>query len=69
MRPHAESKEFEVTSLHPGVTREQVIQQTGWRVRFADDVRETAPPTPHELDVLRDLNARTTRAHGASSNE
>jgi len=69
MRPHPESKEFEVTSLHPGVTRDQVTTQTGWAVRFTDDVRETAPPTSHELQVLRDLNERTTRAHGAATNE
>jgi glutaconate CoA-transferase subunit B len=33
-------------------------------VRFAATVAETPPPTAHELEVLRDLHARTARAHG-----
>ena len=32
--------------------------------RFANDVGETPPPTGAELGVLRDLQARTDRAHG-----
>lgn len=58
------SNEVVVTSLHPGITRDQVRQKTGWEVRFADTVEETTPPTPAELEVLRELHARTQRAHG-----
>jgi glutaconate CoA-transferase subunit B len=67
MTPHAETKEFQVVSLHPGVTREQVQQSTGWSVRFADHVDETAPPSADELGALRDLNERTARVHGTMS--
>jgi glutaconate CoA-transferase subunit B len=67
MRPHPETNEFEVTSLHPGVSVEQVVAQTGWAVRFAAVVEETPPPTPAELETLRDLNARTAAAHGQAS--
>ncbi|HTP88801.1 MAG TPA: CoA-transferase subunit beta [Bryobacteraceae bacterium] len=63
MQPDAETREFAVTSLHPGVKREQVRNNTGWDVRFAAEVDETEEPTAHELEVLRDLNARTARAH------
>lgn len=66
MQPDAESRELTVTSLHPGVTRAQVQAQTGWAVRFAEPVAETAPPGAGELEVLRDLQARTARAHAAS---
>jgi len=55
MRPDAETNEFRVVSVHPGVTREQVQQQTGWPVQFADTVAQTEPPSPHELAVLRSL--------------
>jgi len=65
MRPHPETREFQVVSLHPGVSVEQVKTATGWPVAFAASVTETAPPTPLELQVLRDLNARTAAAHGA----
>jgi glutaconate CoA-transferase subunit B len=66
MRPDAESCEMMVDSLHPGITREQVRQNTGWDVQFAGSVAETAPPTAEELEVLRDLHARTARAHGVA---
>jgi hypothetical protein len=35
-------------------------------VAFAADVAETAPPTAHELAVLRDLQRRTAEAHAAA---
>lgn len=69
MLPDPETNEMMVTSIHPGVTREQVCESTGWPVRFAPLVAETPPPTSNELDALRDLHARTARAHGAASGE
>ena len=69
MEPDAESRELCVVSLHPGSTREQVREATGWEIRFADRVAETEPPTAAELETLRDLNARTARAHGTAAGE
>ena len=69
MRPHPETKELQVTSVHPGVSREQVVEQTGWPVAFADAVAETPAPTGRELEVLRDLQARTAAAHGVAPAE
>ena len=57
------TSEFVVTALHEGVTREQVTTATGWDVRFADDLTTTPVPTEKELSVLRELKARTERAH------
>ena len=65
--PDPETKEMRVTSIHPGVTREQIEANTGWPVRFASDVGETAPPTEQELSTLRELHARTARAHGEAA--
>ncbi|WP_423065139.1 CoA-transferase subunit beta [Devosia sp. CN2-171] len=62
-RPDAETKEFTVTSLHRGVTREMVQETCGWNARFADDLGETPEPTELELGTLRDLQARTAAAH------
>ena len=64
MRPDPETREFEVTSLHPGVTAQQVREQTGWPARFRGDVDETPAPRGEELEALRDLQDRTRRAHG-----
>jgi glutaconate CoA-transferase subunit B len=65
--PDPASKEMTVTSVHPGVTREQVANAAGWPVRFASAVAETPAPTEQELAVLRELHARTARAHGAAA--
>jgi glutaconate CoA-transferase subunit B len=62
--PDDTSKEMTVVSIHPGVTREQIDANTGWKVKYAFEVAETPPPTARELDVLRELHARTARAHG-----
>jgi len=63
MEPDPETKELTVTAMHPGVTREQITAATGWPVKFAARVTDTAPPTPEELSVLRDLHARTKAAN------
>lgn len=63
MRPDPVTKELTVFSIHPGVTRERIEENTGWAVRFEDEVAETASPTEHELALLRDLKARTALAH------
>jgi glutaconate CoA-transferase subunit B len=65
--PDPVTKEMTVTSIHPGVTREQIADNTGWDVRYAEDVAETGPPTAEELSVLRELHARTARAHGVAT--
>jgi glutaconate CoA-transferase, subunit B len=63
LEPAPDTSELQVTSLHPGVDRDQVRAATGWDVRFAEDLATTEPPTNEELSVLRDLHARTQRAH------
>jgi len=62
--PDPKTKEMTVVSIHPGVTRDQIDANTGWPVRYAGNVAETKPPVARELEVLRDLHARTKRAHG-----
>jgi glutaconate CoA-transferase subunit B len=65
MKPEPGTNEMVVTSLHPGVSRDQIVENTAWDVRFREQVEETAPPSKSELEVLRDLHARTARAHAA----
>ena len=50
--------ELTLTALHPGVTVEQVRENTGWELRVAEDLRESPAPTPQELAALRELVAR-----------
>jgi glutaconate CoA-transferase, subunit B len=63
-KPDPVTKEFTVVSLHPGVTREMVQETCGWPVTFAATLQTTPAPTELELATLRDLKARTARAHG-----
>src|SRR5437899_8896899 len=51
---HEETKRMEVLSLHPGVTREQVTEATGFAITFHEPLATTAPPSPHELQILRE---------------
>ena len=48
------SGEMTLESLHPGVTVEQVRENTGWEMRVAGDVRETEPPSAEELRIIRE---------------
>ena len=41
-------------SVHPGVTVEQVLENTGFEVIVPDNVPQTAVPTPEELWTLRE---------------
>ena len=58
LEPDPSSAELTLTSLHEGVSVEQVREQTGWDLAVAEHVRVTAPPSAHELEALRELRAR-----------
>jgi len=64
--PDPDTKEMTITSLHPGVTRDQIFDTVGWEPRFAATVAETPAPAAEELEVLRDLHARTKAAHSGA---
>jgi len=50
---HPENRRMRVEALHPGVTLEQVREQTGFELLVADRVETTAPPQADELEILR----------------
>jgi len=45
--------EMELASLHPGVTLDQIRENTGWDLKVADRLQETPPPTDEELRLIR----------------
>ena len=47
---------MQVISLNPGVTREQLQDNTGFALEFSARPGVTEPPTDHELKVLRELD-------------
>ena len=47
-----------LASIHPGVSVEDVLSDTGWTLRVTDDLVETSPPTAQELAVMRELDPK-----------
>jgi glutaconate CoA-transferase subunit B len=66
LTPDPKTKELTLTSLHPGIPVEKAVEATGWKLKVAPQVATTAAPTETELAVLRDLHARTARAHAGN---
>src|SRR5215510_1190664 len=52
----AESREMQVLGLNPGVSRDQVQENTGFKLAFAARIENLEPPRPVELEVLRELD-------------
>jgi glutaconate CoA-transferase subunit B len=50
--------ELTLTQVHPGRTVDEARAATGWDLRVADDVRETAAPGDDELRALRALRTK-----------
>jgi glutaconate CoA-transferase, subunit B len=57
LRPDPKGGELRLAQIHPGVSLKQAREATGWDLRVADDLEETAAPTAEELGVLRELKA------------
>lgn len=49
-----ENGELVLSAIHPGVTVEQVRENTGWPLALAEDMQTTRPPTVEELRILRE---------------
>jgi glutaconate CoA-transferase subunit B len=58
LEPDPKTEELVLTRVHPGVSVEQVLEETGWDLRVADELLVTEPPTDEELSALRELLSR-----------
>jgi glutaconate CoA-transferase subunit B len=54
--------ELVLTRVHPGVEPEQARTATGWELRIAGDVAESAPPSAADLAALRALKTKGANA-------
>jgi glutaconate CoA-transferase, subunit B len=50
----AASGEMVLSSVHPGVSVEEVQAGVGWPLKIASDLRTTEPPTAEELRLIRE---------------
>jgi glutaconate CoA-transferase subunit B len=48
------SGELVLAALHPGKSAQQAIENTGWALKVADNLRTTEPVTERELGILRE---------------
>ncbi len=48
-----ETKRMKVESMHPGITREAVSENTGFELLWSDSLTESDPPSTDELNILR----------------
>jgi glutaconate CoA-transferase subunit B len=62
LRLDRDERELVLTHTHPGVSVDQVREETGWELRVAPDLAETEPPTDEELSVLRELKSALEKA-------
>ena len=51
-----QTRKMVALALHPGVTREQVQDNTGFELAFAPGIEVTEAPTGRELDILRGID-------------
>jgi len=51
---HPENKRMMLLATQRGVTVEQVLENTGFELLLADPITENPPPTPEELQILRE---------------
>jgi glutaconate CoA-transferase subunit B len=58
LEPRSDERELTLTQVHPGVAVDEVRDATGWPLRVAEDLRETDPPSEHELSRLRSLETK-----------
>lgn len=50
---HEKTKRMQVESIHPGVTRKDIEENTGFPLLWVEDLLESEPPTEEELHILR----------------
>jgi len=53
LRFDSETKEMVLNSIHPGITVEQVLENTGWDLRCAKKIEKTKPPMRSELRMIK----------------
>lgn len=66
LQPHPDSKEFELTAIHPNVTINEVKENTGWNLKISNDLKVTEAPSDAYLKILRELQEKTNLAHSQS---
>lgn len=57
-----------LVSLHPGITAEQVVENTGFELCIPDSVPTTPAPTEEQLAIIRELDPKGVRSKQLKDN-
>jgi acyl CoA:acetate/3-ketoacid CoA transferase beta subunit len=49
-----ETKRMKVESMHPGINKETIVENTGFELLWAEDLKISDPPSKEELSCLRE---------------
>lgn len=60
--------QIRLVSLHPGITVEQVVENTGFEIHIPDNVPATAAPTEEQLAIIRELDPKDARSKQLKDN-
>lgn len=62
---NSKMRQFEVQSLHQGVTKQMMTDTCQWEIIYVDNLEKNPAPSDEQLEVLRDLKERTVAAHSS----
>lgn len=48
-----QTKRMELISIHPGVTRDEIVENTSFEMLFPDEIPVTEPPSAEQLELIR----------------
>jgi glutaconate CoA-transferase subunit B len=60
--------QIRLVSLHPGITVEQVQENTGYDIHIPDEVPTTAAPSAEQLLIIAEMDPHNQRAHQIKDN-
>jgi len=61
-------RQMQIVSLHPGVTVEEVVSNTGFEVHVPDTIATTTAPTEEQLAVIRQIDPHNLRSKQLKDN-
>ena len=59
---------LQLVSLHPGITVEQVLENTGFEIHIPENIPTTTAPTEEQLEVIRALDPKDFRSKQLKDN-
>ena len=59
---------LQLISLHPGISVEQVLDNTGFEVQVPAQVPTTAAPTPLQMEIIGQMDPLNLRARQLKDN-